>query len=204
MISFRTVSGRRIDLGAPRIQDIHVEDVACGLSKVCRFSGQLRRHYSVAQHALMAAELAPRRLRFATLHHDDSEAYLGDVSRNLKHSSYMTGYLELEARWTTVIEQALNIELTESDRAAIKVADDLMAIFERAMLRDQLASWNPTQQIERSMAERYVSKVSSFKSLMAAAENLPREWWQDGFVLLTPEQAERAFLHRHGCYVNEL
>jgi hypothetical protein len=66
-------------ISTPKPDDIDVRVIACGLSKICRFTGQLRDFYSVAQHAMMVAELVDPHLRFATLHHDDSEAYLNDI-----------------------------------------------------------------------------------------------------------------------------
>jgi hypothetical protein len=52
-----TASGVRLDLDNPRPEDIRIEDVAGGLSKVCRFGAQAREYYSVAQHALLVRRL---------------------------------------------------------------------------------------------------------------------------------------------------
>jgi hypothetical protein len=52
-----TASGARLDLDNPRPEDIRIEDVAGGLSKVCRFGAQAREYYSVAQHALLVQRL---------------------------------------------------------------------------------------------------------------------------------------------------
>jgi uncharacterized protein len=83
-----TASGLRLDLDDPRPEDIRIEDVAGGLSKVCRFGAQAREYYSVAQHALLVRRLVVEagypELALAALHHDSHEAYLGDIPTPLK------------------------------------------------------------------------------------------------------------------------
>jgi len=39
-----TASGERLDLDDPRPENIRIEDMAGGLSKVCRFSAQAREY----------------------------------------------------------------------------------------------------------------------------------------------------------------
>src|SRR5215211_3245285 len=83
-----TASGVRLDLDHPRSEDIRIEDVAGGLSKVCRFGAQALEYYSVAQHALLVRRLVEEggypELALAALHHDSHEAYLCDIPSPLK------------------------------------------------------------------------------------------------------------------------
>lgn len=79
-----TFLGHRFYPGAPCIDDVHIEDIAHGLAFQCRFNGQTRTFYSVAQHSLFVAGLVPARLRLAALLHDAAEAYLGDMVKPLK------------------------------------------------------------------------------------------------------------------------
>lgn len=136
MISFRTFSGKLVDLEWPRPENVCLADISVGLAFICRFTGQVPSFYSVAQHSLIVAALVPPQLRLAALLHDASEAYLNDISRNLKHSPMMEGYRIIERRWRDAIEQYFRIELTDADRLVIKVADDLTAIYERCILRN--------------------------------------------------------------------
>jgi hypothetical protein len=46
-------SGRFLDLSGPDASAIGLEDVAWGLSNTCRFAGQCRALYTVAEHALL-------------------------------------------------------------------------------------------------------------------------------------------------------
>lgn len=135
MILLRTASGKTIDLQFPAIETIDVRDIACGLSKCCRFAGQIPRHYSVAQHSLLVSQLVLPSLAYEAQHHDDTEAYMGDLSRHLKHHPLLAGYREIEKRLNQTIEQALGITLNDWARAHIKVADDLAAIYEHVTIR---------------------------------------------------------------------
>ena len=73
-----TYTGGRVSLTHPRTDQIRIEDVAAGLARVCRWSGQTPLHYSVAQHCVLCVEHlptgTPRPVRLATLLHDASEA----------------------------------------------------------------------------------------------------------------------------------
>ena len=75
-----TASSERLTLATPGPEDIRIEDVAGGLSKVCRFVAQAREYYSVAQHALLVRKLVVEsghpELAVVALHHDSHEAYL--------------------------------------------------------------------------------------------------------------------------------
>ena len=82
---FNAGSGQVIDLREPTPEMIHPEDIIGGLSKICRFGGQIPCFYSVAQHSVLVEHYAPVHLKRAALLHDATEAYLGDVIKPLKH-----------------------------------------------------------------------------------------------------------------------
>lgn len=64
---------------------ICIDDIAKGLSNICRFGGQIEDFYSVAQHTLLVWSLAPEALKPAALLHDASEAYTGDIVKPFKN-----------------------------------------------------------------------------------------------------------------------
>ena len=70
----QTFTGGRFYPSDPRYEDIHIEDIAHGLSMTCRFGGQCDHFYSVAEHSWHVAMLCPQRDRLAGLMHDASEA----------------------------------------------------------------------------------------------------------------------------------
>ena len=80
---FLTYTGRQFWPLDPRPEDICIRDIAHHLSLCCRFNGACRVHYSVAQHSVMVANILPAPLRFWGLMHDATEAYVGDMVRNM-------------------------------------------------------------------------------------------------------------------------
>lgn len=81
-------SGHFLDYLNPKAEDVELEDIARGLSQVCRFAGQTTRFYSVAEHAVYVRQLVIAagypELGLAALHHDSHEAYVGDWPSPLK------------------------------------------------------------------------------------------------------------------------
>lgn len=189
MISFQTVTGRRLDLEHPRPEDVDLRDITCGLARICRFTGQIRRFYSVAQHSLFVAALVEPRLRRAALAHDASEAYLNDLSRGLKHSDYLVGYRELESRWQDVINEALGTHVGPAHRQVLKAADDLAAVWERVVLRRD-REWTVEvglDEIRRCCDEGWVQ--SRYVEMADLVSRVPRSW-----TPLNPETVEVYFL----------
>ena len=102
-----------------RIDRVDIEDIAHGLAFQCRFNGQTRDFYSVAQHSLMVARLVPVHQRRAALLHDACEAYLGDVVKPLK--PLLGDYVALEDAVTRQIAETFGVDF--GDYRAIKRAD---------------------------------------------------------------------------------
>ncbi len=90
----RLHSGHDIDPLNVKPADITIEDIAHGLSMTCRFAGQCRLYYSVAQHSVLVSTLVPESMALWGLLHDASEAYLGDIYGPLKQ--YLPNYLAIE------------------------------------------------------------------------------------------------------------
>jgi uncharacterized protein len=120
---------KKIDLINPTEDMICLEDIANALSKICRFGGHISELYTVAQHSLFVAALAPPSLKKAALLHDAAEAYLGDVTKPLK---IIIGkeYAKLEARFEQVIFSKYGVDITDLER--IKPYDMLALEIEHA------------------------------------------------------------------------
>ena len=114
-----TFCGNRFYPLVPHIDQVDIEDIAHGLAYQCRFNGQTREFYSVAQHSLAVAELVAPHQRMAALLHDAAEAYLGDMVKPLK--VLLPAFAVLEERVTDIIARAFEIDF--SDYAPIKRAD---------------------------------------------------------------------------------
>ena len=83
-----TQSGRMFFFENPHPASIDIQDIAASLSKICRFTGHTRCHYSVAEHCIRVSWLAEKKYgrEFAKegLLHDASEAYMNDLNGPLK------------------------------------------------------------------------------------------------------------------------
>ena len=115
-----TYLGNRFYLTRPHIDDVAIEDIAHGLAYQCRFNGQTREFYSVAQHSVMVMNLVPEEQRLAALLHDAAEAYLGDMVKPLKN--LFPAFSEIETQVMAIIGQRFGIELTTL-HPSIKQAD---------------------------------------------------------------------------------
>jgi uncharacterized protein len=140
----RMLSGRRLDLLDPSPLDIEIEDIAHGLARVARWNGQTRGEhiFSVAQHTLLAGEVArrraggyDRRLALAVLLHDAPEYVIGDMISPFK--VVMGGsYKAVERRLLDAIHLRFGLpaDLPPDVAAVIKAADRGAAFLEATAL----------------------------------------------------------------------
>lgn len=144
----QTYSGQIFDLDSPRPEMVRLEDIAHGLANLCRFGGQCRHFYSVAQHCVIGADHlrkiggsygALRALCF--LLHDASEAYVVDVPRPVKKILGLS-YANLEDKVQAAILAAFNLAGPFKDNEGIiKVYDNTMLMTERRDLMNHTLPW---------------------------------------------------------------
>ena len=118
----RTYTGQQHLYDYPAGNVYALEDIAHGLSLTCRFSGQCRRFYSVAEHCLHVADLAPQRYKAFALLHDAAEAYICDIPGPLK--SLCSEYRDIE--WDvehSIYDQLLGSVPSVTARRIIKRID---------------------------------------------------------------------------------
>lgn len=116
----QTYTGKKFFPLAPSLDDLDIRDQARALSMCCRYAGHVKRFYSVAEHSVrISMKLEDRgaslEIQKWGLIHDNSEAYLGDVTRPLKHSPVMAGYREAEKRLQGLIVSWLGLPPNEPD-----------------------------------------------------------------------------------------
>lgn len=122
-----TASGKVVDILNPKAEDIDIRDIACGLSKQCRYNGQIPYFYSVAEHSIRVS-LTLRESggpALAGLLHDASEAYIGDVVRPLKKiPEFEEVYGPIEKRFEDLISEVFGVDLDD-----IRIHDADMAVY---------------------------------------------------------------------------
>lgn len=123
---FNTGTGKLISLKNPKPEAICISDIAAALSKICRFGGHSSHFYSVAQHSVLVAALAPEWARKEALLHDAAEAYLGDVIKPLK---VILGdvYAAMEERFEAAIAEKFGLKTDPEIKDLVKHFD-LMAL----------------------------------------------------------------------------
>ena len=132
-ISFYTKSGVEVDLANFTPEMIKLEDIAHGLSNLCRYNGQTSMYYSVAEHCVLLCQYAHEQgytpeVQAALLLHDGSEAYVGDVVYHLKRA--LPYFMEVEEKITSQIYLKYGVEY---DRVV-----DVVSCLDRSICIDEM------------------------------------------------------------------
>lgn len=93
-----TYSGGVLDVLNPDPEMIQLEDIAQGLSNMCRWNGQCNFFASVAEHSVAVYRITKCR---SGLMHDASEGYIADIVKTVK--PYLTNYYEIEDKLMVAI-----------------------------------------------------------------------------------------------------
>jgi hypothetical protein len=172
----QTFTGKKFDLLAPSVDSVCIEDIAHALALQCRFNGNTKTFYSVAEHSVhvsfcvseMFGEKSPTILRTALLH-DASEAYIGDMVKPLKDTD--EHFREVEKIMEEVIARRFGLIWPHPE--IIKRADNALLVTERNALH------GPPPRPWKVNVEPYDCDLE------------PWDW----------EQAERLFLHQAHEYL---
>ena len=133
-----TASGGKFWPLDPRPEDVLIEDIARGLAHSCRYAGQCKRYYSVAEHSVLVSIAVERRAlndypddperarewALAGLLHDASEAYISDVIRPLKYQCELRGYRAAERRIERAIAARFTLDTSRMCTITIREMDD--------------------------------------------------------------------------------
>jgi uncharacterized protein len=128
------VSGKSYWPADPRAEEVDIDDIAHALGMICRFGGQSRRFYSVAEHSVNVSHCVPPEHALQALLHDAPEAYIGDVIRPVK-SMLGAAYTDMESlNWCAIADR---FGVPREMHPSIKAADDLVLELERRILKPQ-------------------------------------------------------------------
>lgn len=121
-----TFTGKTVDPLNLKEEDICIEDIAHSLALINRFNGHSRFPISVAQHSVYVSRIAVDH-ELEGLLHDAAEAYIGDMTKWVKHSPHMVEYRKIESQIEKVIFKKFGI--VELDHV-VSEADEIMVRFE--------------------------------------------------------------------------
>lgn len=107
-------SGNRFDLLDPEASEFDIFDIAHGLANVCRYAGQCRSFYSVAEHSILVSEIVPS-FAFEALMHDAAEAFIGDITRPLK--ALLPEYRESNKR-SNPLSRIVSVWILQANRSS--------------------------------------------------------------------------------------
>lgn len=179
----QTYTGERFYILEPRVDQIHLWDIAHPLSLIPRFGGHSKTPVSIAAHSLIVHEL----LAFKSdnemgwgLVHDAPEAYIHDISSPLKSSGLFEGYKDLEKnKYQPVIAEKFSLSKEIPD--VVKAAD-LIALAAEA--ESTLTMWpidNWTEGIRKDCEDGALMTVDRAITLT------------DGYLRYTPAAIEEMF-----------
>jgi hypothetical protein len=138
----QTFTGRIFEPMNPQPEMICIEDIAHGLSNLCRFSGQTKEFYSVSQHSILASHAIVlldgfldltaqqrERMQLVALLHDASEAFIVDVPTMIK--AELPRYKEIEAGVMRAVARKFDLDIALFDHPLIHEADAVMLATEK-------------------------------------------------------------------------
>jgi hypothetical protein len=162
-------SGHLFDFLDPHGSEFTIEDVAHGLSLVCRYTGQCRDFYSVAEHSLLVSDVVAE-YKYEALLHDAAEAFIGDVTRPLKQ--LLPEYRRIEAAVEDAVTERFGLD--RNYRAIVKAADlRVLAAEQMQVMAPGTADWAAEAGIEPApVSVRFLSPSVVRRSFLERYERL--------------------------------
>lgn len=189
----QTYSGHAFDYSALAVDGkvpIDIEDIAHGLAHLCRFCGQCKRFYSVAEHSclvrLRVRQLGGNEIDEAhAMLHDGTEAYLQDIPSPLKYSEPMWWYRELERRLVSQIYESFGLPSTAGP-LILQADKDVLECERLQLLGEGDRPWEIYSNTPANMDIVGLSPVHAKKLFLENCEELglytpPRKWWNIGW-----------------------
>lgn len=195
-IYLRTVSGRKIHHFNPTPDEFILDDIAQSLSLICRFTGHLPFHYSVAQHSLYVDDVLTMLAKQGetvtvndhlwALMHDGIETVWNDLHTWAKRE--LRDYQRAVRKAEPVLLEAFGLQLPEP--AIVKKADGILLSTELVQLKACqphkypplkdfiIKQWYPSQTKQRFLARWHkwtaLSKAPVSSSTSSERRSTPR------------------------------
>lgn len=141
-VGIETPSGLIFDLLEPDPAMVRIEDIAWSISRQCRFNGNTRFFYSVADHCVYVGNLLPPEIRIFGLLHDAHEAYLGDIASPIKELLGKERIRQIEKKIDVAIYEALGLNFPSEEILGLAHKADVLALrVEAYHLMPSRGSW---------------------------------------------------------------
>ena len=151
-------------LESPRVEDVHIHDIAHALAHLCRFNGHTRTFYSVAEHSVRCSYIVEREFALDALLHDAAEAYVGDVSSPLKHV-LGESWIAVETRVAEVVAEAFGL-MWPMPRCVHHADQRMLATEARDLLGRRLPGWDIlAEPLEERICETLSPSLAAFNFL---------------------------------------
>lgn len=161
----------------PIPSEILLEDIARGLAYRCRWGGQTRRYYSVAEHSILVACQCSDDFRLWGLLHDAAEAYIGDIPAPMKDLVWFhvpdergvickVPYAEVEGRIMEAVIEALAPHLVKGMPDEVHEADLIIREWERREYVDPASRVNSIE-VPLGPEDARHEWLSKFSALLA-------------------------------------
>jgi hypothetical protein len=144
-----TSRGRAVDLLNPVPEDIDIEEIARALAYQCRYNGNVKAYYSVAEHSVLMADRLYRstgapQLAMGALLHDAAEAFTGDITYPMQvllfagtcGQAVRQQYKAAQARFDVLIAAHAGVDVAMLHHPVVRDADLSILLDERAVLLD--------------------------------------------------------------------
>lgn len=142
-MSVATTAAGKFSLLTPSPKDVNWLVVANSISKICRFAGNTRGHYSVAEHSVRLADAiaragGDRAEQLQALVHDAHEAFCGDVTRPMRRAVQALSFeahkilMDIERRCQKAVFQAAGCDGVLTDR--VDLFDSMLGDAEATLL----------------------------------------------------------------------
>ena len=139
-----TASGKYYNFFEPQNYTFDIEAMASSLSKLCRWTGNCKEFFSIAQHSVIVSYLVPPEHAMAGLLHDGIESVMGDCSTPLKLLFPLYKELEYAAEKEMFSQFGIPFPMHPS----VKQADLVSLATERRDLMPPCGNWLVLEGVE--------------------------------------------------------
>lgn len=169
-----TSERRRMPLYLNSVDDVpSLAVIGLSLSNLCRWTGHVKRFFSVAQHSVLVSYMVPPEFALTGLLHDAAECLSGDIATPVKQQIMSPALKRMVVQFETLLGQREGIQLHPLP-AIVKEADSFCCRLEaRCLMRlegdeiiDHFGSiWSPQNDKELAMLVRIPQQGTNFAPL---------------------------------------